>query len=385
MKILKEGCPSKDGFHMPAEYEPHKGTILIWPKRPGSWIYGAKKAREAFADVICAAAESETVYLLVEAGELDHAQMIIEAVRKEKNYQKNYPVHYMEIASDDAWARDVGPTFVVNGQGQVRGIDWCFNAWGGICDGLYADWEKDDKVASSFCRKTGYDLYDAHPFVLEGGAIHTDGEGTILVTESCLLSKGRNPQLSKEQIEEKLKAYLGAEKVLWLPRGIYLDETNEHVDNVCAFVGPAEVVLAWTDDPKDPQYPLSLETLQYLELQTDAKGRKIIVHKLPIPDVPVCVTPEDLEGYVFEEGEDTREVGERLAASYVNFYFSNGAVIMPAFGGKNAESDQRAAEILHSICPQREILPVYAGDILTGGGNIHCITQQIPQGKAEKE
>ena len=169
MKILKEGCPSKDGFHMPAEYEPHKGTILIWPKRPGSWIYGAKKAREAFADVICAAAESETVYLLVEAGELDHAQMIIEAVRKEKNYQKNYPVHYMEIASDDAWARDVGPTFVVNGQGQVRGIDWCFNAWGGICDGLYADWEKDDKVASSFCRKTEYDLYDAHPFVLEGG------------------------------------------------------------------------------------------------------------------------------------------------------------------------------------------------------------------------
>jgi len=109
MKILKEGCPSQDGFHMPAEYEPHKGTILIWPKRPGSWIYGAKKAREAFADVICATAESETVYLLVEAGELDHAQMTIEAVRKEKNYQKNYPVHYMEIASDDAWARDVGP------------------------------------------------------------------------------------------------------------------------------------------------------------------------------------------------------------------------------------------------------------------------------------
>ena len=191
--------------------------------------------------------------------------------------------------------------------------------------------------------------------MLEGGSIHSDGEGTVMVTEACLLSKGRNPQLSKEQIEEKLKAYLGAEKVLWLPRGIYLDETNE------------------------------LETLQYLELQTDAKGRKIIVHKLPIPDVPVCVTPEDLEGYVFEEGEDTREVGERLAASYVNFYFSNGAVIMPAFGGKNAESDQRAAEILHSICPQREILPVYAGDILTGGGNIHCITQQIPQGKAEKE
>ena len=164
-----------------------------------------------------------------------------------------------------------------------------------------------------------------------------------------------------------------------------MDETNEHVDNVCAFVAPTEVVLAWTDDPKDPQYPLSLETLQYLESQTDAKGRKITVHKLPIPDIPVCVTPEDLEGYVFEEGEDTREVGERLAASYVNFYFSNGAVVMPAFGGENAESDIRAAGIMRKLCPQREIIPVYAGDILTGGGNIHCITQQIPQGKAEKE
>lgn len=113
-------------------------------------------------------------------------------------------------------------TFVVNGHGQVRGIDWCFNAWGGICDGLYADWEKDDKVASSFCRKTGYDLYDAHPFVLEGGAIHTDGEGTILVTESCLLSKGRNPELSKEKIGQKLKDYLGAEK----SSGFHMESTT---------------------------------------------------------------------------------------------------------------------------------------------------------------
>ncbi len=139
-------------------------------------------------------------------------------------------------------------------------------------DGLYASWKLDDAFALDFAKREGYFCYDAAPFVLEGGSIHSDGEGTVMVTEACLLSKGRNPQLSKEQIEEKLKAYLGAEKVLWLPRGIYLDETNEHVDNVCAFVGPAEVVLAWTDDPKDPQYPLSLETLQYLELQTDAKG-----------------------------------------------------------------------------------------------------------------
>lgn len=142
-----------------------------------------------------------------------------------------------------------------------------------------------------------------------------------MVTESCLLSKGRNPDLTKEEITEKLKAYLGAEKVLWLPRGIYMDETNEHVDNVCAFLKPGEVILAWTDNREDPQYPLSMACLGYLEGETDAKGRKITVHKLPIPDHPVCVTREELEGYVFEEGEDVREEGERLAASYVNFYF----------------------------------------------------------------
>ena len=374
MKILKEGCPSKDGFHMPAEYEPHKGTILIWPKRPGSWIYGAKKAREAFADVICAAAESETVYLLVEAGELDHAQMIIEAVRKEKNYQKNYPVHYMEIASDDAWARDVGPTFVTDGK-EVRGVNWSFNAWGGTYDGLYQDWQKDDKVAEEFCKQTGYDYYDAAPFVLEGGSIHSDGQGTVIATEACLLSKGRNPELTKEQIEAKLQEYLGAEKIIWLPNGIYQDETNEHVANVCAFTKTGEVVLAWTDDESDPQYALSAEDLKVLEQETDAKGRKFRVHKMLIPKKPVCITEKELAGYVFEEGEDTREAGERLAASYVNFYIGNKVVLVPQFGD---EHDVLATDLLQKLFPEREIVPIFAREIIIGGGNIHCITQQIP-------
>lgn len=139
---------------------------------------------------------------------------------------------------------------------------------------------------------------------------------------------------------------LGAKKVLWLPRGIDGDETNEHVDNVCAFVRPGEVVLAWTDDPTDPQYACSQACLRYLEGETDARGRRIRVHKLPIPRVPVLVTQEDLEGYTFEDGEDVREAGERLAASYVNYYCANGAIVLPAFGGENAESDAQAAEIL---------------------------------------
>lgn len=142
-------------------------------------------------------------------------------------------------------------------------------------DGLYADWTKDDRVAALFCNKAGYDMYDAHPFVLEGGAIHTDGEKTVIVTESCLLSKGRNPELSKSEIEQKLKNYLGAEKIIWIPYGIYNDETNEHVDNVCAFTSPGHVVLAWTDDMDDPQYQMSLANLEILENETDARVEKL--------------------------------------------------------------------------------------------------------------
>lgn len=176
----------------------------------------------------------------------------------------------------------------------------------------------------------------------------------MLVTEPCLLSAGRNPSLTKEQIEEQLKCYLGVEKVLWLPRGIYQDETNEHVDNVCAFLRPGEVVLAWTNNQNDPQYAMSKASFEYLSSVRDAKARKLIIHKLPIPDIPVCITKEELEGYEFEEGEDVREVGERLAASYVNFYFSNNAVVMPVFGGENEESDLRAQQIMAKLCPDRK-------------------------------
>ena len=372
MKI-ENRTPHQDGFYMPGEFEPQDGVILIWPKRPGSWPYEAKEAGKVFAEIANKLAETEKVYMLTEPE--------TEAVARELLCEN---VEILTIPTDDAWARDVGPTFVTDGK-EVRGINWSFNAWGGTYDGLYQDWQKDDNVAEEFCKQTGYDYYDAAPFVLEGGSIHSDGEGTVLVTASCLLSKGRNPELSKKQIEEKLKSYLGAEKILWLPRGIYLDETNEHVDNVCAFLKPGEVVLAWTDNEDDPQYVLSKACLDYLESECDAKGRKLVIHKLPIPDVPICVTKEELEGYCFEEGEDTREEGERLAASYVNFYFSNGAVVMPEFGGENKESDVRAQEIMKKLCPEREIIAVDARDILTGGGNIHCITQQIPEGRKRVE
>ncbi|MGN0294676.1 MAG: agmatine deiminase family protein [Lachnospiraceae bacterium] len=401
------GYPSADGFYMPGEFEPHRGCIMIWPERPGSWIYGAAAARKAFRQVIAAIAESEHVYVAAgQAGIASACDMLLgsSAVRQKDGqiyvceegkeqfpWQKQVEIFQME--TDDAWARDVAPTFVVHVPDEgvcaqdervharnegVRTVNWEFNAWGGPVDGLYASWEKDNAFAAGFAEKYGYGLYDAAPFVLEGGSVHSDGDGTLMVTEACLLSGGRNPSLSKEEIEDRLKRYLGAEKVLWLPRGIYQDETNEHVDNVCAFLKPGEVVLAWTDNREDPQYELSAACLSYLEQETDARGRKLLIHKLPVPDHPVCLTQEEVDGYEFEEGEDEREAGERLAASYVNFYFSNEAVVMPVFGGENRESDERAVSLMKKWNPGRKIIPVYARDILVGGGNIHCITQQIP-------
>ena len=296
--------PAADGFHMPGEFEPHKGTIMIWPERPGSWAYGAKDARKAFAKIAEAIAEGEDVYML-------------------------------------------------------------------------ASWEKDDAAAEAICDALDYPVYDVGDFVLEGGSIHSDGEGTLLVTEACLLSPGRNPHLTKEEIEKKLCEYLGAEKVIWLKNGIWQDETNEHIDNVCAFVKPGEVVLAWTDDEKDPQYALSMEDYQILENETDAKGRKFMIHKLPIPEKPVCIQEQDLKGLMFEPGEDTREAGERLAASYVNFYIANEAVLVPQFQDKH---DKLACDILGKLFPDRRICPIDARAIIIGGGNIHCITQQIPSG-----
>ncbi|WP_411335851.1 agmatine deiminase [Ruminococcus gauvreauii] len=356
--------PRADGFWMPGEFERHQGCMMVWPVRPGSWPYEARAAQKVFAEVADIISRSETVYMLTDRAHMDQARSML-----------NGQVQIIEMETDDAWARDTGPTFVINDRGELRGINWRFNAWGGDIDGLYAHWEKDDRVADAFCRELNIDCYDAHPFVLEGGSIHSDGEGTVLVTEACLLSAGRNPDLSRLEVEEQLRVWLGAEKIIWLPHGIWQDETNEHVDNVCAFVRPAEVVLAWTDDKSDPQYHYSMSSLEVLERETDAKGRPFLVHHLPVPKVPVCVTAKDLPGYVYEEGEEERREGERLAASYVNFYIANDSIVVPQFGD---EHDRMAVDILERLFPERKVEPVYARDILLGGGNIHCITQQIP-------
>ena len=281
----------------------------------------------------------------------------------------------VELSNNDSWIRDCGATFVKNDQGGLRAVDWAFNAWGGLVDGLYFPWDKDDRVASKMAEMEHVDRYRLNDFVLEGGSIHVDGEGTLITTEECLLSDGRNPQLSKEQIEEVLKEHLNLEKVIWLHKGIYLDETNGHVDNIANFVEPGHIALAWTDDQNDPQYDISRENLEILENATDAKGRKLKVTKLYLPK-PITITEEESEGVDAIEGVQPRTPGERLAASYVNYYTANGGIVFPLFGDPN---DSKAEETLKQLYPDRKVVGVPAREILLGGGNIHCITQQVPK------
>lgn len=363
MQILHT-LPKDDGFRMPAEFEPHEGCFLIWPERADSWAGGGYAARKAFQKVIEAIARWEKVTVFASCGQYENARASLPP-----------QVRVAEMSTDDAWARDVSPVIVKNKDGVIRGIDWGFNAWGGLYDGLYFPWDKDNHAARKACDLLDIDCYDRRDFILEGGSIHSDGEGTVLVTEECLLSPGRNPRYTKAEIEKVLKDNLGAEKVLWLPFGIWGDETNGHVDNICAFTSPGEVVLAWTDDQSDPQYARSKAGLDYLSGETDAMGRRITVHKLPLPR-PVYVTEAECAALEPMDGVPTRSPGERLAASYVNFYIANGGIILPAFGDP---ADRQAAEILARCFPTREIVPIPARDILTGGGNIHCITSQIPR------
>ena len=363
MKRL-DSNPKQDGFRMPGEFEPHKGTYIIWPERPDNWRNGGKPAQKVFTEVASVIGKYEPITMIVSKEQFSEARGML----------PDY-VRVVEMSNDDSWVRDCGATFVIDDKGNRRAVDWSFNAWGGLVDGLYFPWDSDDKIALKMSELEDADSYRLDDFVLEGGSIHVDGEGTAMVTAECLLSEGRNSHLTKEEIEKTLCDYLNVEKVLWVPRGIYNDETNGHVDNMCNFVKPGVVVLAWTDDEDDPQYERSLEAYNYLTNEVDAKGRKIEVHKLHTPK-PILITKEESEGVDAVDGTLPREEGDRLAASYVNYYTGNGFIAVPAF---NDPMDDNAVKVLSELYPDRKIEPIYAREILLGGGNIHCITQQVPR------
>ena len=243
MSPIKKSTPKQDGFWMPGEFEPQKQVWMLWPIRTDVWRDGAKPAQEAYARVAEAICQFEPVTMGVSKEQYTNARAMLPK-----------GVRVVEMSSNDAWMRDMAPAFVINGSGTVRGVDWGFNAWGGLTDGLYFPWDQDAMIAEKICSLEGMRRYDATDFICENGSIHTDGEGTLLTTEMCLLSAGRNPQLSKRQIEEKLSEYLNIEKVIWLKDGMDPAETNGHIDDVACFVKPGEVACIWTEDPEDPFY-----------------------------------------------------------------------------------------------------------------------------------
>ncbi|MCZ3389211.1 MAG: agmatine deiminase [Actinomycetia bacterium] len=356
--------PRSDGYRMHAEWEPHRGTWLIWPERSDNWRNGAKPAQAAFAHVAETIAAAEPVTVCVSAGQYVNArERLSDAVR------------LVEMSSNDSWIRDCGPTFLVNDAGRVRGVDWKFNAWGGLEVGLYFPWDADDLVGEKVLDLERDQRY-APDFVLEGGSIDVDGQGTVLTTEECLLHGNRNPEMSRELIEWHLREYLNAETIIWLPRGVYLDETNGHVDNFARFVRPGQVMLTWTDDESDPQYEISNEALTILREAKDARGRELEITLVHQPG-PLFSTDAEARGVDHVPGVQPRVAGVRLAGSYVNSYFANGIVVLPVFDDPH---DEAAVETYGQFFPERRIVTVPGREILLGGGNVHCVTQQEPFG-----
>ena len=360
MVISLPRTPAADGYWMPGEFERHSGCWMLWPHRPDNWRERALPAQRSFVQLAAAISAFEPVTVGAPPGQLDFARAAL------------LPrVRVVPMASDDCWMRDVGPTIVVNARGQRRGVDWRFNAWGG----LYTPHRHDDAVARRVLEHEGLARYRA-PFVNEGGAVHSDGQGTLLVTEQCLLNGNRNPRLGRARIERLLQAYTGTSRVIWLGDGVVADETSGHIDNLACFARPGEVCLTWTDNRRDAQYHVSRDAYDRLIAARDARGRRLRVHKLPSPGL-LRMSRREAAGIEQRAGIRSLHAGQRLAGSYVNFYLANGAVIAPLF---DAQRDALALRRLRAIFPRRRVVGVPARELLLGGGNIHCLTQQIPAG-----
>ncbi len=343
---------------MPGEFEPHKSCWMVWPQRGDTYRQKAAPAQKAFVDITRAILEFEPLNVCVSKEQYELAKGKLPS-----------QVNLIEMESDDAWVRDTGPSFVVNKTGDVRGVNWQFNAWGGI----FTPFDKDAAVASNILTHDQISKYDA-PLILEGGSIHVDGQGTLITTEECLLNLNRNPGLSREDIESYLKAYLGVKKIIWIKKGVFMDETDGHVDNLCAFARPGEVVLTWTDDKNDPQFEISKQVYEILSQTNDAQGRKLKIHKIHQPG-PLFISKNESKGFDVVEDAKLRKEGDRLAGSYINFYMTNNGIVMPLFDDPR---DLGAIETMQKIFPARKIIGVHTREILLGGGNIHCMTQQQP-------
>ena len=336
--------PAGDGLYMPAEWQPHQRCWMAWPCRLELWGERIHAARGAYAEVAKAVAAFEPITLVARPEHVADASLLC-----------GRGVEVMPLEIDDSWIRDNGPTFVVDGTDGVAGVHWRFNAWGNI----YKGYDNDAAVGGAVLGHLGMRCYEA-PIVLEGGSIHVDGEGTLITTEQCLLNPNRNPNLDRQQIEERLALYLGVRKIIWLGEGLDDDETGGHVDNIACFARPGVCFALTTDDPEDGNYRALQDNLARLKAAKDAAGQALEIIEVPQPS--------------------RREAkGTRMTLSYINFYIANGGVVAPSFDDAN---DGRAFDIISKAFSDRRTVQVAAIDIAYGGGGIHCLTQHQPEGRA---
>ncbi len=345
--------PAALGYRMPAEWEPHAATWLAWPHKEESWPGNFAPIPAVWGEIVRALEAHERVNILVNdaaAGNRVRA-LLREAGISERN------TSLCEIPTNDAWMRDHGPTFITR-RHELAAVKWRYNAWGG----KYPPWDLDDAVAEQVAAKVGVPVF--HPgIILEGGSIDVNGKGTVLTTEACLLNRNRNPQLNREQIEALLRDYLGVRHVLWLGDGIVGDDTDGHIDDLARFVNATTVVTVIEEDRRDDNYERLQANHERLRRMTDQDGRALRVLTLPMPRPVFCD-------------------GQRLPASYANFYVANGVVVVPTFNDPN---DAVALGTLQDAFPQRRIIGIHATEMVWGLGAIHCVTQQQPSCERVRE
>ena len=352
--------PRQLGYRMPAEWEPHEATWLAWPHNPEDWPGKFAAIPWLYAEIVRLLAARERVHLIVEDAATERRVKSMLS-RAGANLDR---VNFHRWPTDRGWTRDSGPIFVRNAKGRVALTNWRFNGWA-----KYDDWHLDDKVPGRVTKLLGCPAWQPlvqnqngtkHPVVLEGGSIDVDGQGALLTTEECLLSEvqQRNPGLSREKLERVFSDYLGIDQVIWLGRGIAGDDTHGHVDDIARFAGPATIVAAVEPDTSDPNHAPLKENLALLKAARTPGGKQFTVVELPMPR-PV----------VFR--------GQRLPASYANFYVANGLVLVPTFHDPN---DRVALNLLAEVFPDREVIGVHSMDLIWGLGALHCMTQQQPGG-----
>ena len=367
--------PAELGYRMPAEWHRHSATWLTWPKDPETWPDRVPQVEEIYLRMMAALVPYAIVNLLVDDEETETS------VRERCAFPNAENIRCHQIPTIDSWIRDYGPNFVLSDKlqfvtnsrrtspggaddkpkfvGQALAYnDWVFNAWGN----KYEELKKDDSIPArleSFLQVPRFEP----GIVMEGGSIDVNGAGCVLTTEQCLLNPNRNPQLSKKEIEQYLRSYLGVEKVLWLGEGIVGDDTDGHIDDIARFIAPEVIVCAVEDDSEDANYKLLQDNLHRLRTMTDVKGSPFQIVTLPMP------------GVVGGTSTHARDL-DRLPASYANFYIANKVVLVPIFGQAN---DARALETLQLIFPDRRVMGINCEPLVWGMGTIHCITQQQPQ------